>query len=89
MKYCGPPWLADEENFRFKLSKTARKTNICSGGGLQTYIINRFKSSQSSQIKFRSQSFQIFKFFGGLKFRFEVLIILVIKLNVPIELSLF
>ena len=86
MKYCGPPWLADEENFRFKLSKTARKTNICSGGGLQISIINRFIKKF---FRVRSQSFQIFKFFGGLKFRFEVLIILVIKLNVPIELSLF
>ena len=26
MKYCRPPWLADEESFSFQISKTARKT---------------------------------------------------------------
>ena len=39
--------------------------------------------------KVSSQVLQIFKNFGGLKFRFEVLMFLIIKVNISIDLRLF
>ena len=68
-KYCWAPMLAEKENISFQAVQNNQK-NL-----LETDNVNLYHEQEFIKKLFRviSQSLEIFKVYGGLKFRFEIL----------------